>query len=128
MSIFPNANVVGNFYKLDYLGCFDVFLVGIGNNVDEKGRFYIYKKNKENRFPNKEEVSDRLVALSMLYGSSTNISTTQTQYKRSYPELSRKPSVLFHENPAQLSKEGEKIKNYKPDVPVNNIIKFLYRW
>ena len=118
MSIFPCAKVIGNHYKRDYLGNFDVFLVGIGTSMDEKARFYLFQKNKENRFPNNEEISDRLVALSMLFGSSVNIHTTQKQFKKAYPELSRRPSLLIHSHPAEISKEGLKIQTFKPEQPV----------
>ncbi len=113
--------MTGNFYKLDYLACFDVFLVGVGPLLDERGRFYIFSKRVENRFPTKYEISDKLIAMAMLYGSSKNIFSTQVQHKKSYPELSRKPSLLCHDLPAQLSDQGQKIKNYKPPQPVKYV-------
>jgi len=101
-------------------------LIGIGQTLDTRGRYYLFQKNKEKRFPNKEEITDKLVALSMLYGSSNNINTTQIQYKKSYPELSRKPSMLLHEHPAKLSEQGQKIKNFKPPVPVLSFYLKIY--
>jgi hypothetical protein len=108
--IFPNATVIGNHDKIEYLGCFDVYLRGVGPLLDEDGKYFLFRKKNENRFPTNEEVSDKLVALSMLYGSSTNISQAQHQYKRAYTET-QKSNVDKHVYPAVLSEEGEVAKN-----------------
>lgn len=49
----------------------------------------------------------------MLYGTSKNIETTQTQYKKSNQKLFRTPSVLMHELPAVLSEGAKKTKEVK---------------
>ena len=106
--------------KLDYLGCFDVYIRGVGPLLDSQGRYYIFRKKDENRFPLNEEISDKLVALSMLYGSSTNIGQAQNQYMRAFMlnEIGVNLNKDKHEYPAVLTEGGEKEKNSKTEQPV----------
>jgi hypothetical protein len=110
--------LVGNNDAIDYFGCFDVYIRGVGPILDEEGRYFLFRKKNENRFPTMEEISDKLVALSMLYGSSTNISQAQLQYKRAYMETHTKVNKDKHGYPGSLTEGGEKEKNTVPEKPV----------
>ncbi len=123
-SVFPNIQISGNHDKIDYLGCFDVYIRGVGPLLDEEGRYFIFKKKMENRFPTNEDISDKLVALSMLYGSSTNISQAQNQYKKHCQE--GKKNRDKHEYPAVLTEGGEAVKNRKLEQPVRYSLKLAY--
>jgi len=113
--VFPNLRIVGNEDKLEYLGCFDVYINGVGPLLDNDGRYYLFRKKNENRFPTTEEIADKLVALSMLYGSSTNIAQAQNQYKLAFNESTyqRQRNQDKHEYPACLTDGGEKEKKSK---------------
>jgi len=57
-----------------------------------------------------KELGDKLTAVSMLYGSSVNMESAQSQYMRAYQELFAKVFEGNHETPAVLSEDGEKAK------------------
>ena len=80
-SMFPNAKVYGNYDDLEYYGCFDVYIHGIGPFFDNKGRYFLFKKNARGRFPRITELTDKLVALSMVYGGSISMEKAQVQFK-----------------------------------------------
>lgn len=113
--MFPNVIVTGNYDPTEYYGCFDVYLKGVGPLLDEKGRYFLFKQRDYSRFPRNEEISDKLVALSMLYGSTTNISFAQKQYKNANRD--DQPSKNRHGYPAELSPEAEFAKNNRPQKP-----------
>lgn len=100
--------MIGNYDKTEYYGQFDVYLRGVGSNPDSKGRYYVYRKLDTKAFPSKEEITDRIIALVLIYGSSVNIEAAQQQYFKTH-QLP-KPSDKKHDFPANLSEEGEKIK------------------
>ena len=110
--------MVGNNDAAEYFGCFDVYIRGVGPILDEDGRYFLFKKKSENRFPTMEEISDKLVALSMIYGSSTNISQAQFQYKRAYLDSHIKVNKYKHGYPGSLTEGGEKEKNTVHEKPV----------
>ena len=78
--MFPNAKIYGNYDDLEYFGCFDVYIHGIGPFFDNKGRYFLFKRNAKGRFPRITELTDRLVALSMVYGGSINMEKAQRQF------------------------------------------------
>ena len=108
--VFPNINILGNPDKIDHLGCFDIYIRGVGPHLDQKGRYFIYSKKTTRKFPTKNEIVDKLVTLSMLYGSSCNMEAAQAQYIKAYSAYLPKQSDLGHEHPATLCEEGEKEK------------------
>jgi hypothetical protein len=111
---------------LNHLGCFDIYIRGIGPILDENGRFWIFSKKTAKRFPNKTEILDKLITLSMLYGSSINMEAAQFQYIRAYSSFLPKQNAKTVEHPSTLSEEGE---NEKASLHVEEkkIVKdFLY--
>lgn len=102
--------MIGNHSKPDYLSCFDVYLRGVGPRLDEKDRYFLYRRINTKKFPQPQEIGDKLIALAMLYGSSHNMETAQTQYLRAYQEKITKPFKGAHDYPAQLNEEAEKVK------------------
>ena len=108
--VFSNIQILGNPDKIDHLGCFDIFIRGVGPHLDEKGRYFLYSKKHTRKFPTKNEIVDKLVTLSMLYGSSCNMETAQAQYIKAYSSYLPKQSALMNEHPAALSAEAEKEK------------------
>ena len=109
-NMFPNAKVYGNYDDLEYYGCFDVYIHGIGPFFDNKGRYFLFKKNARGRFPRITELTDKLVALAMVYGGSINMEKAQVQFKTENNSVIGKKSKNFHESPAILSQKGEEIK------------------
>lgn len=119
-SIFTNIKIIGNYEKPEYLGSFDVYIRGLGTNLDSKGRLFLYRKIEKGRFPNKEEILDKMIALCMLYGSSKNLEIAQKQfYKVSEGQYPTNKKII-HEHPmdvpemAQKIKEDYEKKNQKP--------------
>lgn len=110
-NVFPNVKVIGNYGKPEYYGCFDVYLRGVGPSVDEKIRYFIYRKINTKRFPTKYEIIDRLIALALLYGSSINMQAAQIQYLKAYKDdFNSKPFKKIHEHPITYSEDAEKEK------------------
>jgi hypothetical protein len=110
-SLFPNAHIVGNAEKPEYFGIFDIYLRGVGPRLDEKNRFYLFKKINTKKFPTPREIGDKLIALAMLYGSSSNLEAAQKQYLKAYSELFETRRFKGeHEHPLALSEEAEKMK------------------
>ena len=73
--------------------------------------FFIYRKISSKKFPTKFEVLDRLIALTMLYGSSINMQSAQIQYFKSYKDNIPKPSKRLHGHPTSYSDDAEKEKH-----------------
>ena len=103
--MFPNAKIYGNYDDLEYFGCFDVYIHGIGPFFDNKGRYFLFKKRARGRFPRITELTDRLVALSMVYGGSINMEKAQVQFNTDNSAIIGKKSKFFHESPAILSQK-----------------------
>lgn len=108
-AVFPNVYIVGNYDDLEYYGSFNVFLRGLGPVFDHLNRYFLFKKSKMGRFPTNTEINDKLIALSMVYGSSQNMESAQMQFLKQNPQT--KKSLKFHDYPATLSDEAEKVKN-----------------
>ena len=116
---FPNCNVIGNLDEREYLGNFDVYLRYTGLPSNYKNRYMIYSKRETKKFPSNTDILDKLICLSIMFGSSKDVEKAQSEdikedlYKSKY----------YHEHPAQLSAEGEKIKqnllNKKPEEKID---------
>ena len=105
---FPNCDVYGNYDNLEYFGQFDVYVRGLGPFFDEQGRFFIFKKQKIGRFPKINEIIDKLITLSIVYGGSINMESAQKQFLK---ENEFKKSKFFHELPAYYSEKCEEAMN-----------------
>jgi hypothetical protein len=80
------------------------------------------------RFPKDYEITDRLVALSMLYGSSLNMEAAQSQYIKAYTNSIPRQNLDAHDHPCSLSEEAEKERQaYEQSklVPVSYICNYL---
>ena len=109
--MFPNSKVLGNYDDLEYYGCFDVYIHGIGPFFDNKGRYFLFKKIARGRFPKIYEITDKLVALSMVYGGSINMEKSQKQFILENPEIIGKKSKFIHDHPCYYSDKADEIKN-----------------
>ena len=109
--MFPNIKIIGNYDDLEYYGCFDVYIHGIGPFFDNKGRYFLFKKMAKGRFPKITEITDKLVALSMVYGGSINIEKSQHQFLLENTEIVGKKSKFNHDHPAYYSDKADEIKN-----------------
>ena len=109
--MFPNIKIIGNYDDLEYYGCFDVYIHGIGPFFDNKGRYFLFKKIAKGRFPKVTEITDKLVALSMVYGGSINIEKSQNQFLKENAEIVGKKSKFIHDHPAYYSDKADEIKN-----------------
>ena len=104
---FPNAIIIGNLDKQEYLSNFDVYLRNTGLPCDIKGRYFIYSKRETLKFPTATDILDKLICLSIMYGSSMNVEKAQHEDLRNEMAKSKK----CHEYPAPpLEEIAEKIK------------------
>ena len=99
---FPNCIIYGNYENLEYFGQFDIYLRGIGPFFDNQGRYFIFKKQKCGRFPKINEVLDKLITLSIIYGGSVNMSSAQKLF---FKDNLYKKSKFFHELPANYNEK-----------------------
>ena len=109
--MFPNIKIAGNYDDLEYYGCFDVYVHGIGPFFDNKGRYFLFKKNARGRFPKITEITDKLVALSMVYGGSINMEKSQKQFMSENSEIIGRKSKFIHDHPVYYSDKADEIKN-----------------
>ena len=109
--MFPNIKISGNYDDLEYYGCFDVYIHGIGPFFDNKGRYFLFKKNAKGRFPKITEITDKLVALSIVYGGSINMERAQKQFICENSEIIGKKSKFIHGHPTYYSDKADEIKN-----------------
>jgi len=110
-NMFPNIKIFGNYDDREYYGCFDVYLHGVGPFFDNKGRYFLFKKIASGRFPKITEITDKLVALSLVYGGSINMEKSQKQFEVENSEIIGKKSKFIHEHPAYYSDKADEIKN-----------------
>ena len=109
MSYFPKSIVIGNYDDLEYFGSFDIYLHGLGPFFDDKGRYFLFKKQKKGRFPKIQEIIDKLIALSIVYGSSINLEAAQNQFFKDNKNILTM-SKHNHSYPAELSEKANQIK------------------
>ena len=116
---FQNCKVIGNLDEREYLGNFDIYLRHTGLPSDYKGRYMIYSKRETKRFPSVHEVIDKLVCLSIMFGSSKDVEKAQSEDIKD--EIIK--SKIAHEHPATMSEKAEKIKqqllNKKPEEKID---------
>ncbi len=104
-----------------------MYLRGVGPRLDDRGRFFIYRKINTKKFPTNREIGDKLIALSMLYGSSNNMEAAQNQFMKAYQEIYGKDYKDAHEFPLSLSEEGEKVKDNLDSLSKKQVLKiFIY--
>ena len=102
--------ILGNFDKQNHLGCFDIYIRGIGPVLDERGRYWIFSKKIAKKFPTKNEILDKFITLSMLYGSSISMDTAQNQYIKAYSNYLPRQNPRMHDHPEDLCPEAEEEK------------------
>ena len=73
-------------------------------------RYFIYKKSEVLKFPTTNDITDKLVALSILFGSSLNIQSSQAKVIRNEEKLPQTHSYPY-ELPDANAKAIEEIKN-----------------
>ena len=97
-----------------------MYLRGVGTNLDPKGRLFLYRKIEKGKFPSKDDILDKLIALSMLYGSSKNLEIAQKQFLKNTEGQFPMNNKIVHVHPmdvpemAQKIKEDKEKKNQKP--------------
>lgn len=111
---FPEATIIGNHEKASYMGCFDIYLRGVGpvDKRDSQGRYFIFRKNVAERFPTAKEVQDSIIMLALLYGSSKKLGQAQNDFKKQYDYLIPKPIAEMHDHPA----DAPEILMKQPDL------------
>jgi hypothetical protein len=107
-AVFPNAVILGNYDKVEYFSCFDVYIRGVSLKTDEQGRYFLYRKLNSKKFPKDSDITDKLIALSMLYGSSINMQAAQAQWYKAYSSTIPKKNTEAHDFPHDLPDEAEK--------------------
>ena len=116
---FPNAVVIGNLDEQEYLSNFDVYLRHTGLPCDYKGRYVVYCKRDTKQFPSVTDIVDKLICLSIMYGSSMNVE--KAQFEDLKADMIK--SKICHEHPATLSEKAEKIKqkilSKKPETKID---------
>ena len=116
---FPNAVVIGNLDEQEYLSNFDVYLRHTGLPCDSNGRYVVYCKRDTKQFPSVTDIVDKLICLSIMYGSSMNVE--KAQFEDLKADMSK--SKNCHEHPATLSEKAEKIKqkvtSKKPETKID---------
>ena len=91
--VFPNINVIGNYEKLNHMKGFDVYIRGVGlsPDLDETGRFMLFSKNQERRFPTVQEIVDKVIMLVMTYGDSFKLADAQEKFIKDNAKIIPKP-------------------------------------
>ena len=126
IEFFPKAIIIGNLDPIENFGIFDVYLRGIGLPTnDPMGRYFIYKKSEVLKFPTTNDITDKLVALSILFGGSLNIQSAQSKVigqeekikiTHSYPyDLPEENAKAIEEIKAKESRDKEIRKKMRED-------------
>jgi hypothetical protein len=91
--VFPNITVIGNREKLNHMEGFDVYIRGVGltPDLDETGRFILFSKNLEKRFPTAQEIVDKVIMLVLTYGDSFKLADAQEKFKKDNAKIISKP-------------------------------------
>ena len=82
-TIFPKVSIKGNYDKPRLVGEFEVYVrcLGFKSMRDEYDRYFLFKRSQKGRFPEKNDVIDHLVCLSIIYGDSKNMGIDQQLQK-----------------------------------------------
>ena len=80
--IFPNIIIIGNYDKLNHMEGFDVYVRGIGlaSELDKTGRYLLFSKNIERRFPSPQEIVDKVIMLAFIYGDTFKMADAQESF------------------------------------------------
>lgn len=72
IGMFANATIIGNYERTARIDEFEVYLRGIGfkSERDNLGRFFLFAKSQRGRMPEKQDILDQLICLSLIYGDS----------------------------------------------------------
>lgn len=72
---------------------FDVYIRGVGltPDLDETGRFVLFSKNQEKRFPTAQEIVDKMIMLVMSYGDSFKLADAQDKFIKDNKSIIPKP-------------------------------------
>ena len=74
------------------------------------GRYFIYKKSEVLKFPNTNDITDKLFALSILFGGSLNIQSAQSKVIGQEEKIKITHSYPY-DLPEENAKAIEEIKN-----------------
>jgi len=112
-TVFPNIKILGNYYSLEYFGAFDVYIRGISpmsakDNEGNVSKYCLFNKKEKKKFPSSYEITDKLIALSLLYGGSMNLEVRQTSFINN-EDLSVQ-SKDMHDYPCDIPAEAEEHK------------------
>jgi hypothetical protein len=108
-TLFPQAEIKGNYEKPKLSGTFDVYVRGVGpvGERDEEGRYFLYKKKKHNgKMPSSKQVTDKLTILANQYGDSMKLETAQNEFLYDSDHLVPKKYKHAHDHPAPEYDEG----------------------
>ena len=81
--MFPQVKIRGNYDEPSLLGEFEVYVqcLGFKSMRDELDRYSIFRKSQRGRFPEKNDIVDHLICLSIIYGDSKKMAIDQTLKK-----------------------------------------------
>ena len=106
--MFPNIIIKGNYEKLDHMEGFDVYVRGVGltQELDPTGRYMLFSKNIEKRFPTSREIVDKVIMLAFTYGDTFKLGSAQKNYLSQNSRNIPRPSGDVSDCPATIPKEG----------------------
>lgn len=120
---FPSAEVIGNYDKPSYNGCFDIYIRGVGKQSrrDREGRLWLYKKiSHGGRWPSYEEIVDKISLLALQYGDSNKLGEAQTAFNNSNRHMIPHPYSGKHEYPCPEPENIRKQPNIEDGGKVVN--------
>jgi len=97
--VFPNIKIIGNYEKLNHMEGFDVYMRGVGFNteLDETGRYMLFSKHIEKRFPTPQEIVDKVIMLALIYGDTFRMAEEQNTFMRENKKIIPKPYKNVHD-------------------------------
>jgi len=107
---FSGVSIIGNHERPGYLGCFDVYVRGVGpmNKRDGQGRYFLFSKKLAGKFPKAQEIIDTITILCLLYGNSEKLGQAQKEFKENYRYLIPKADKGKHEYPGDMPENLKK--------------------
>lgn len=90
---FPNVRIVGNYEKLGHMEGFDVYVRGVGPNskLDKTGRYVLFSKHVQKRFPTPQEIVDKVIMLGLMYGDTFKMADEQAAFMLENKKLIPRP-------------------------------------
>lgn len=110
--MFPNAIIIGNLDKQEYLSNFDVYLRHTGLPTAVDGKYYVYRKSETLKFPTVYDITDKLVCLALMYGTSMNVEKSQLIDIRNDPRRLK----ITHDLDYELSDIAAKIQKQVTEI------------